>query len=317
MKKSFDAPRVISIALFAAMFILIIYLACVPDSKSRVMRKGGEAAAQNTAVPVTAKPVPAPSDESRALHIYFADVGQGDCAFLLSPNGHTMLIDSGESEAASKVLSLLDRLHVEKLDLLVASHMHSDHVGAMPAVLYSHEAGAFVMSTLAEADKALSCALDDNNVPIIRADAETSLDWDPDVKLELLSPLPGAAYRDENQGSIMMRLEYGNTSILFTGDAGYQAEDMALSVNDASVFRADILKLGHHGSSDATTPRFLHAVDPSFAVVCCGKNNSYGHPHQSVLNQLSKRDIQVYRTDLDAEVHIVMDGKEVFIESER
>lgn len=311
---------ILSAALFLAALALVIFLTYDPNGKTQILQAihpSSTAASATPAVTAAVPESPRPELKDKALHIYFLNVAQGDCAFLHSPNGKTMLLDAGEAEKADVVLSFLEAQRVDGLDMLVASHLHSDHVGAMPAVIYSCTPECFVMPKGAGQEDVLFSALSLKNVPIISADSNSELVWDEEVSIDLLSPLPGMSYSDENQGSLIMRLQYGSTAVLFTGDAGYEAEDIALRANEASRFSANVLKLGHHGSSDSTTPRFLRAVGPKYAVVSCGLNNSYSHPHQSVLNQLERQGIQVFRTDLNGIVHVAMDGENILIESER
>ena len=227
------------------------------------------------------------------LSAWFIDVGQGDCIFLESPSGKTMLIDSGESKYYDDINEFLTGKGVEALDVVIATHPHSDHIGGMQNIIQDYSIGAFYMTdavhTTATFERMLD-ALEDNNVAVYQAVAveKPFIEWDPGVEVRILSPFEDADYKDLNDESIMIRVKYGDTSILFTGDAESGAENIAMSRLPASLFKADVLKLGHHGSSTSSGEAFLNAVSPQIAVGMMGKDNKYGHPHQETVDLLKR-----------------------------
>lgn len=277
----------------------------------------------------TSTPTPASSsetapEEDKILSVYVIDVGQGDSSLLISPNGKTMLIDSGEYFAYEAVSELLDSLNITVLDVVVATHPHSDHIGCMDDIIFDYEVGTFYL-TYAETstksyDNMLYALEKSKNTKVLTADASSNdiyIEWDNDVEVRILSPFNDEYYEDLNDSSIILNVTYRNNSMLFTGDAGKYAENIALNRLPKSVFDADVLKVGHHGSSKSGSYAFLNAVSPDYAVISCGKDNDYGHPHRETKNELKKRNVDVYRTDTQGTVHVIMDGTNIKITTQK
>ena len=242
------------------------------------------------------------------LYVHYIDVGQGDSE-LVCCNGEYMLIDAGEPDASDAVLEYLDALGIDRLDYLVCTHGHSDHCGGLDAVVESLEVETVFTSPYA----------DDSPSYEIFTDAVY------DAGLELTVPELGESYRlgeasfsfigpledydNQNDDSLVMRLEYGDTSFLFTGDMTSKAEKDL--INDGADLRCDVLKVGHHGSSGSSCYQFLYEAQPSIGVISCEKGNSYGHPHEEALSRLNDADITVFRTDLEGSIVIFSDGMRV------
>ena len=242
------------------------------------------------------------------LYVHYIDVGQGDSE-LVCCNGEYMLIDAGEPDASDAVLEYLDRHGIDKLDYLVCTHGHSDHCGGLDAVVESLEVETVFTSPYAG----------DSPSYEIFADAVY------DAGLELTVPELGESYRlgeasfsfigpledydNLNDDSLVMRLEYGDTSFLFTGDMTSKAEKDL--INDGADLRCDVLKVGHHGSSGSSCYQFLYEAQPGIGVISCEKGNSYGHPHEETLSRLNDADVTVYRTDLEGSIVIFSDGMKV------
>jgi len=242
------------------------------------------------------------------LYVHYIDVGQGDSE-LVCCNGEYMLIDAGEPDASDAVLEYLDRHGIDKLDYLVCTHGHSDHCGGLDAVVESLEVETVFTSPYA----------DDSPSYEIFTDAVY------DAGLELTVPELGESYRlgeasfsfigpledydNQNDDSLVMRLEYGDTSFLFTGDMTAKAEKDL--INDGADLRCDVLKVGHHGSSGSSCYQFLYKAQPSIGVISCEKGNSYGHPHEETLSRLADADVTVCRTDLEGSIVIFSDGMKV------
>lgn len=294
-------------------FALLLYAVYGKPSKQQ--------AAAPSASPASASEPNIVSPEG-ALQIHILDVGQGNCALLQSPNGKSMLIDTGEAENAAAVARFLHTHGVERLDIAVATHPHQDHIGGMATLLRIFQPAVLLLPDVS-ADTpeytAMLKAADDVGTQLMRPGTEQVATWDEDVLVTVFAPFAGLPQLklDVNEQSLLLHIRYGDTAILFTGDAGAAAEETLLKLLRKSMLRSDVLMVGHHGSSDATTPRFLHAVKPRYAVISCGVNNEYGHPHQSVLNLLSQQNVEVWRTDTQGDLRILLDGTSVGISAEK
>jgi beta-lactamase superfamily II metal-dependent hydrolase len=265
---------------------------------------------------------PAGTDTNKGeLTVYVLDVGQGDSIFLLSPSGKTMLIDASESSAYPVIDDFLKDMKIDRLDVAVATHPHSDHIGGMEKVIENYEIGTFFMPGAESNTKTFEnmlTALDEKNVPVEQAKAgrNAAITWDDAVEIRILSPFD-VNYDDLNDYSVMLRAKYGDTAILLTGDAEGEAEKLALKELPNSYFKADVLKLGHHGSSSSTSDKFLAEVDPKVAIASVGAGNDYGHPHEETLEKLNAAGITLYRTDLNGTIKIVLDGTKVEVTPEK
>ena len=277
------------------------------------------AALQATAPPQDASALPASEAETETgLLVTFLDVGQGDCVFLQSPSGKTLLVDGGPESASQTVLDFLDKKGVVGLDAVIASHLHADHIGGLISVIDAYPVGVFYdppFDAESETYYQLLDALKENNVTVRSplASENSLIEWDDDVEIRILSPY-GIDYGrvdDFNDTSYILRVTYGSTSLLLAGDATQVAEKLALKALPNSYFKANVLKVGHHGSSDSTGTKFLSAVDPSIAIISCGLNNEYGHPDQALLDRLNKQNITIYRTDQDGSITLLLDGTNV------
>jgi len=254
-------------------------------------------------------------EASAGLLVSFLDVGQGDCIFLRAPSGKTMLVDGGPDGSFGVIDRYLTSLGVVGLDVVVASHLHADHIGGLIQVVDTYPIGDFYYPPF-DAESAtyfnLLDALKESQASVHNplAGIASNIAWDEAVTVSILSPYQ-AVYQDFNDTSYIIRITYGSTAVLLTGDATELSEKLALKALPNSLFRADVLKVAHHGSRDATFEPFLDAVSPAIAVICVGKDNDYGHPHQSLLDRLSARGITLYRTDRDGTVSLLLDGTSV------
>ncbi len=257
---------------------------------------------------------PAETDEpsqAEPLTCYIIDVWQGDSILLVSPSGKTMLIDAGDADHYDRVMAQLDALNITYLDVLVATHPHGDHIGAMGRLVKNVGVGACYLTEYTSnifAYTRLLDALEDHSVPIYTADSDTEIFWDAACPVTVLSPVAGVRYEELNASSIVLRVDYGDTSLLLTGDATIETEDVMLATYPRETLRADVLKLGHHGSSDATSERFFNAVAPTLAVASLGAGNDYGHPHREILALMQEYGLTLHRTDELGTIKIVLDG---------
>ena len=246
------------------------------------------------------------------------DIGQGD-SFLLRTKEKAVLIDTGEAEYADEVLEVLDRYGVEQLDLAIASHMHSDHMGGMADVIDAVPVKTFLMTELPESmtptsrvyENLLTALEQSPETEVVPARPGDTYPLGEGVTLTILGPV--AEYDDLNLTSVVCRVDAGDRSFLFTGDMEKQAEqDLIRAGADLS---ADVLKVGHHGANTSSTAAFLEEVNPVCSVISVGEGNSYGHPKAPVLERLTEYG-PVYRTDLLGEIRVCTDGVALWVESE-
>ncbi len=251
-----------------------------------------------------------PSNSNENLAVTFLNVGQGDSSFIEFPGGKCMLIDASIKSQGEKICNHIAQKGYEKIDYLVATHPHSDHIGGMEDVLSAFEIGTVYMP---DAEGTSDMYLDflktlkrlGTTVKKATAGAEFN---EGDVKVEFLSPLRDE-YEDLNNYSAVVKITFGEKAFLFTGDAEELVEtDLLESGTD---LKADVLKVGHHGSSSSTSDAFLDAVSPGYAIISCGKDNDYGHPHKEVLKRLEKAGTKVYRTDINGDITMISNGLEV------
>jgi len=246
--------------------------------------------------------------EEKELQVHFLDVGQGD-ATLMFQDEHAMLIDGGDNLYGWQIVDYLNYLGIEHLDYVIATHPDSDHIGGLDTVLEN-----------------ISC--DRVLMPDVEKDTityQSVIDVMGEQKIERISPKPGEeytlgtavftilapndSYDNANDNSIAIRLVHGGNSFLFIGDAESQSE--ADMLKSGRLLTSDVYKVAHHGSSGANSELFLLAVNPAYAVISCGENNDYGHPHSEVLNRLRLLGTKVYRTDEQGTIVAVSDGGEI------
>lgn len=252
----------------------------------------------------------APAEAGR-LAVYFLDVGQGDSELIRLPDGRAMLIDAGNPENGPQIVDALQSLGIEKIDTLIATHPHADHIGGMARVVRSVTIGGVYMPKVSANTKTFEDLLDairDRGLGIRTAKAGVKLYDGGGFSAVMLAPV-GSRYDDLNQYSAVVRLTYGKTSFLFTGDAGKESEKQM-----TGTLRSDVLKVGHHGSPTATSDDFLGRVSPAYAVIEVGKDNPYGLPAASTLQKLRKAGVRIYRTDEDGTVRMVSDGNTISVE---
>ncbi len=246
------------------------------------------------------------------LQVYYLDVGQGDSELILLPDGDTILIDAGDRACADSIAEALETYGVEDIDLLIATHPHADHIGGMAAVIEAFDIGAIYMPktsasmtpTTATYETLLE-TIADQGLKVKTGKAGVTAYDENGVTLEFLAPNSGD-YGNLNNYSIVAKLTYGKTSFLFLGDAEQQSLNEILRAGYD--LRCDVLKLGHHGSSNAISQELLEACRPDWGIISCGTGNSYGHPHQEALALLQAFDVTAYRTDEDGTILATSDG---------
>lgn len=251
---------------------------------------------------------PAELPAGSTFEVHYIDVGQGDCSLVLC-DGYAMLIDGGEASESSKVFAYLKQHGVSHLDYMIASHAHSDHIGGLSGALnYATVDTAFCPVTDYDSKTFDSMVkyLDKQGVGITVPSAGDEFMLGS-AHVQILGP---QKYYDEpNDTSIVLKVTYGETSFLFTGDAERTAE---ADILDAGYnLSSTVLKVGHHGSDTSTSYPFLREIMPEYAVIQVGKDNSYGHPTEDTLSRLRDADVKVYRNDLQGDIVCSSDGKVV------
>lgn len=251
--------------------------------------------------------------------IWYLDVGQADSMLLQLPNGNDwdyVLIDAGTGQTEEALVSWLQEQGVTDIAAVIATHPHEDHIGGMDAVLEAIPVESLYMPEVKESltpttrcyEQMLDAA-EAQQVQAVKGQSGVTVYGEDGVKLELVGPEPQKEYDDLNEYSLVAKLTVGEKSFLFTGDSSEQAEaDMIEAGED---LKADVLKIGHHGSSTATTEAFLQAVNPQVAVISCGIDNSYGHPHEETMQRLQEKALTIYRTDEDGTILATCDGTSI------
>ena len=246
------------------------------------------------------------------LQFHFIDVGQGDSSLIITPKGKTILIDAGDEAHAKKVVSYVREQGIEKLDLVIATHPDADHIGGMDKVIKNFDIDVFAMpdvSAKTNQYKQIQRELKAKKMKTTRLYQGDEVQIDDDIDFEILSPVKGKKYDDTNEYSIVAKIVYKDTSFILMGDATMENEvDIINNVLDIDI---DVLKLGHHGSSTSSSDYFITKTAPKIAIISCGKNNKYGHPHQEVMRVLKKHGVTPYRTDEMGDIVITSDGKEI------
>lgn len=230
----------------------------------------------------------------KAMSVHFIDVGQGDSILIVGPNGKTMLVDGGTKSAGEDVVSYLSNQNIDHLDYVVATHPDADHIGGLISVLNSISINNFIDSgkphTSATYEEMLY-AIHNKNIPYIIPKIGDEIKLDEEVAIKVLQADEHAS--DNNEASIVLKAEYGEVSFLLMGDADIDMEKKLMAAQNV---KATILKAGHHGSNTSSSLPFIQAVNPEAAILSYGQDNSYGHPHAEVINNLKKVNSKIYGT---------------------
>ncbi|MFL0269910.1 ComEC/Rec2 family competence protein [Clostridium sp. WILCCON 0202] len=242
------------------------------------------------------------------LIVHYIDVGQAD-SILVQVNGKNLLIDAGSIDSKDKLVSYLKKQGVHKLDYVIATHPHEDHIGGMSTVIKKFTIGEFF------APKKLSntnvfenmiTALKDTKIKTAKAGVKINLG--ANTICEMLAP-NNSEYDDINNYSAVIKLTYINNKFLFMGDAQKLSEDEIINSN--ADISSDVIKIGHHGSSTSSSKEFLDKVKPKIAVISCGRGNQFGHPNKGTISELKNRRSTIYRTDIVGTVILISDGNTI------
>lgn len=258
------------------------------------------------------------NEESPDFAVHYIDVGQGDCSLIVC-DGKTMLIDAGENGHEEDVINYLRSQSIEKLDYIIASHQHSDHIGGLSEVIAEFGADTLIMPRLTKAQTPTNSTYTAFLKAIKSSDMKVLSSKAGDVyhlgsaTFEIYGPVTDDA-EDINNMSIIMKVTYGDNTFMFTGDA--EREEELEVIDTGAELDCDVLKVGHHGSKTSSCKEFLAEVTPEICVIQVGENNDYGHPHSAPLKRLKGYTEEIYRNDICGDIVIYSDGSSLTVEYE-
>lgn len=253
-------------------------------------------------------------NDSGNLKIYFIDVGQAD-SILIEQNGKFMLIDAGNNDDGDLVVNYLKQKGVTKLDYVIGTHAHEDHIGGMDDVVKNFDEEKILFPKVTATTKTFedfANAVKSKDKKLYAPKSGETFEF-ANSSFEVLAP-NSQNYDSANNYSIVIKLKYKNKAFLFMGDAEKISEDEILQ--KGYDVKSDLIKIGHHGSSTSTSDSFIKKVNPNYAVICVGKNNSYNHPKKTVMDRLKKYNIKVYRTDEQGTITVESDGDNISFDKE-
>lgn len=246
---------------------------------------------------------------SSGLEVHFLDVGQGDCTLIRSGE-HAMLIDAGNNNKGTQVQAYLQSKGITKLDYMIGTHPDADHVGGLDVIIYKFENDEILLPDVSKDTRTYEEVIEaaqarSNRIHHPKAGEQYTLG---EASFTIVAP-NGSGYESTNDYSIGIRLEHGENSFLFVGDAEEKSEREM--IESGLELQSDVYKVSHHGSRTGTTEEFLKAVAPKYAVISAGEGNSYGHPHAEVLNRLRSGGIETFRTDEQGTIVASSDGQTI------
>ena len=242
------------------------------------------------------------------LRVNYIDVGQGDSIFIQLPNKETMLIDAGEAYEVDNVINYLNNLGIKKIDYVVGTHPHTDHIGGLEEVINTFDVGTIYMPKVSSNSKTfedLLTTISNKGLKVKTAKSGVVVFDEDNLKLEFIAP-NSDNYSNLNNYSAVLKLTYLDNTFLFMGDAETLSEDEITSDVDA-----DVIKVGHHGSDSSSSVEFVKKVSPEYAIIMVGEGNSYNHPYQSIIDRYESVGAKVLRTDLDGNIVCDSDGVDV------
>ena len=248
------------------------------------------------------------------INIHYIDVGQGDSIFIELPNNNTMLIDAGESSQKEIVKNYITNLGYSKIDYLIGTHPHTDHIGGLAYIINNFIIDKIYMPNALSTSKTYENLLNtiaSKNLKVKTAKAGVKILDEEDLKINIIAP-NSKSYEDLNNYSAVIKIVYKNRSFLFMGDAEIESE------NEIKVdVSADVIKIGHHGSNSSTGKNFINKVKAKYAIISVGSDNKYSHPYQTVIDRLTNNKIEIYRTDLNGNILVKSDGYSLDISSSK
>jgi competence protein ComEC len=251
------------------------------------------------------------------MSVEFLDVGQGDSIFVSTPNGKTILVDAGPEDMGDRVISDLQKASVGKLDLVVATHPHADHIGGMPAVFRNYTVNNFIDGGITRNTSTFSAVIslvNEQGTPHTVIKRDQLIMIDPSLSIWVLNP-QDYPFNDMNDNSVVLKIQYRNASFLLMGDAGIPAENATI-LNEPGI-QSDVLKVGHHGSDNASGLSFLNQVKPKMNIIEVGAGNPYGHPSPVILQRLHDVGSTIFRTDYNGTITVVTNGSMYWVGTEK
>ena len=282
------------------LLIIILFLICYYNKYGWSLSAAFETESESKAVETYATPI------EGVVEVYYLDVGEAD-SILIRDGEVNALIDAGNNADGEYIVKFFEDLGISDFKYVFGTHAHEDHIGGMDDIINNFNVSNFympdVITTTATFEDVLDSMLQKNMALQIPKIGEKLT-----LKNSVLEVLySGTDENDLNNTSMIIRLDYGNNSFLFTGDATSQVERAVLNSN----IDVNVLKVSHHGSKYSTTLGFLNKVSPEYAVISVGKNTSYGHPHEATLNKLTSKGIKIYRTDEMGTIIAASDGQNI------
>lgn len=246
------------------------------------------------------------SQASSQVTVQFLDVGQGDSIFIQAGN-ETMLIDAANNKDGKSIVAYLKNQGITKIDYLVGTHPDADHIGGLDNVIRSFEIGTIYMPKKKSTTKTFEDVLLAIKEKGLKIKAPSPGDTFTMGEATFTVIAPNDMYEDNNNNSIVLTMQHGKNRFIFLGDAELDSEEDILQKTwDIS---ATVMKVGHHGSHSSTSKAFLEAINPKYAVISCGVDNKYGHPHKETMTRLKQYDVEVYQTDMQQTIQFTSDGK--------
>lgn len=271
---------------------------------------------------ITFGPEPrAPALQQGQLRVHFLNVGQGDCSLVQTADGRNVLIDAGDVETANDVTEYLLRNGVHRIDLLVITHPHSDHIGGLPEILDRFGVSEVLDAGIPHGSQAyrdVLSTIESRRIVYKQAVQAAKVGVGGDLTMEVLWPPKDYSAGSEemlNNGSVVGRIQFVDVSFLFTGDIQGEAEGLLLASGEN--LESTVLKVAHHGSDSSTSNEFLQVVKPAYAVISVGADNEYGHPARSTLRRLAAIGARVFRTDKQGTIVFTTDGRTVEVMTAR
>lgn len=248
------------------------------------------------------------------LKVHYLDVGQGDSIFIELPNNETMLIDAAESYQSENIINYLKNLNYQKIDYVIGTHPHTDHIGGLKNIINTFEIGKIYIPKVVSTTKtyeSLLMAIKDKNLKINTAKAGTSIIDTDALKINILAP-NNSTYTELNNYSVVTKITYGTTKFLFMGDAEKLSEN-EIKEN----VTADVIKIGHHGSNTSSSIDFIKKVNAKYGIISVGLNNKYNLPKEETITNWENSGTKIYLTSTNGTIRASSDGTNIKIESEK